>query len=96
MTHGFNVMAVRIQHEGPVVVRVIMGTHTRCPIVSAPCRECGGVEGIYCLSILRRKSNVRDSRDWITYTNPEKRFGTRPISCKIIAFGIQPLNAQRS
>lgn len=46
MTHGFNIVSIRVQHEGPVIIGVVMGAEARFPIVAPACGDCCIEEGI--------------------------------------------------
>src|SRR5262249_13170584 len=58
MTHGFDVVTVRIEHERAVVVGVIVRTQSRRPVVLAAGREGGLVERVDLRARLGAKRHV--------------------------------------
>ncbi len=47
MTNYFNVMVIGIEHEGAVVVGVIMRSRPGCAVVAPSGRKCARVKGIH-------------------------------------------------
>src|SRR5581483_3664143 len=43
VTNHFDIVTVRVEHEGSVVVRMIMRSKTRCPVRASPSGEPGDV-----------------------------------------------------
>jgi hypothetical protein len=46
VAYGFDIVAVRIEHEGGVIGGVVLGPEPWRPVVSAPCRDRGMIENI--------------------------------------------------
>src|SRR6476661_8317432 len=46
VAYGFDIVAVRIEHEGRVIGGVVLGPEPWRPVVSAPCRDRGMIENI--------------------------------------------------
>ena len=58
MAHGLDIVAVGVEHEGAVIVGVIMGAQARRPVVLGAGGESGAIEGVDRLSGLGGESDV--------------------------------------
>ena len=74
MADGLNVVSVRIQHEGTVVVSVIVRPHARRAVVPATRGQRGLVERVDLRAIVGAKRDVQRWR-MVASSNPEIRLG---------------------
>ena len=47
MTDCFDIVPVRVEYESCVIVRVVMGTQSRCAIVTATCFKCPLMKSVH-------------------------------------------------
>ena len=66
-----DVVAIGIEHEGAVIVRVILRPQSRCAIVLAAGRERGAVEGVDRGAILGGDRNVKNAPQSAFTADPE-------------------------
>ena len=71
VTHGLDIMAVGIEHEGAVVVRVIVWAQAGRTMVLAAGRDGGAIEGIDRCAILRDERHVQPAAERVAGTDPE-------------------------
>src|SRR6478736_1687498 len=74
MADGFDIVAVRIEHERPVVMRVIVRPQSGLAVVAASGRQRGSVERVDIGPGLRRERDVETAADdTLTVADPEIR-----------------------
>jgi topoisomerase IA-like protein len=87
MTHGLDVVAVRIEDEGAVIVLVVVGPRTRRAIVAAARLHRGAVERIDLGARLRSEGDMRSALGLRASADPEERLsigaetGARITAC---------------
>ena len=62
MANRLNVVPVRANDKGRVVVRMVLGPQTRRTIVFAPCRQSRAIKRFHLLAILGRERQVKMRR----------------------------------
>src|ERR671917_867754 len=77
MADRFDVVAVRIEDEGPEVVRVVLGAKPGTTVVAPARRDGFLVEGLYGSSIVGGEGDV-DGVDWLALGDPEVRLAPPP------------------
>src|SRR6516162_8689008 len=87
MTHHFDVVTVGVEHEGAVVVGVVVRARTgRAVIAPAGC-ECRGVERIDQRTLADAERDVHRRLVGYALSDPEVRFGRRTEAGDIVAAG---------
>src|SRR5919107_1008685 len=73
VTDGLDVVAVGVEHERAVVVRVVDLTHARLAVVGAARRQGGRVEGVDGLAVLDPEGHVDAAlRSAVALADPEE------------------------
>ena len=67
MANHFDIVSVRTNHEGRIVVCVVLGAQTRRAIVFATRAQRGPIEGVDLPAILGRKRQVKMRRSRFGY-----------------------------
>jgi hypothetical protein len=80
VTHGFNIMTIRTNDKGTVVVRVVVRPQTRRPVVLAAGGEGAMIEVIDLTPSLRGKREMERSGLHRADAEPEGRFVVSPQS----------------
>src|ERR1700721_29971 len=57
--YGFDVVAVRIEHECAVVIRMVLRANARLSVVTSACPYRGPIERVDEAALRREKCNVR-------------------------------------
>src|ERR1700684_2848777 len=87
---GLDVVAVRIEHEGAVIILMVVGPWARPAIVLAACRDRCRVKSIDGGASARGEANVRAClRAWAR-SNPEKGLWLDAIAAEALILGIEP------
>ena len=78
MAHGLDVVAVRIEDEGAVIVLVVVGPRTRRAVVAAARPDRGAVERIDLGVGLRREGDMSSALGLRASADPEERLSVDP------------------
>ena len=71
VTHGLDVVTVRIEHKGAIVVGVVLRPQTRRAVVLAACRYRRLVKGVHCCARGDSKRNMDRRCDRFALADPE-------------------------
>src|SRR5215207_3961047 len=94
MADRFDVVAVRIEDEGPIVARMVLRTKPRSAVV-APTRRHGRLmESINGEAVIGSKRDV-EGLTWLALADPEVRLAPPPEPCRIDTGFHEQLVAQR-
>src|SRR5829696_7001992 len=94
MADRFDVVAVRIEDEGPVVVRMILGPESGTTVVAPARRDGRLMEGLHCRMVISGEGDV-DGVPWLALDDPEVRLARPPESCDSVARLHDQLVAER-
>ena len=78
VTHGFNIVTIRTDDKGAVVVRVVMRPQTRTPVVLAAGSDGAAIEVVDLTPSLCGKRKVQRSTFHRAGAEPERRFMVSP------------------
>src|SRR6476469_8682325 len=87
MADGFDIVAVWVQHEGTIVVLVIMRARTRLAVVASTCCEGSFIELIHQLARRDPKRDVNTRLIWSSVANPKVRLRSFPKPGNVDATG---------
>jgi hypothetical protein len=91
---GFDVVAVRIEDEGTVVIGVVLGAKTWWAIVLATSLERGGVEGVDHGSVWRGEGDVGAGLGRVFEADPEVGFTVGAVAGECSGLGVQAADAE--
>ena len=77
MADGFDVVAVRIKDEGPIVARVVLGPEPGTTVVAPARRDGRLVEGLHARAVGSGEGDV-DGVAWLALADPEVRLARAP------------------
>ena len=84
MTHRFDVVPIRVQHECCIIVRVVLRAQARRAVINATRTEGRRMERLDVTPVPRREGKMHQSRDGILVGNPKAR-PVAPIRCETYA-----------
>ncbi|OGP00075.1 MAG: hypothetical protein A2Z93_00760 [Curvibacter sp. GWA2_64_110] len=90
MTDCFDVVTVRSNDEGAIVIGMVMRTKTRCTVVFAAGLQCCAIEVPDLLAILGRERDVQRRRFFGSLEQPKRRLALRPHAETVFAFHDDP------
>lgn len=85
-----DIMAIRIEHEGCIVVGMVVGPNSWCAVVARTGGQCGGIKGIHRLPVFRSEGNVEAAFPGVAIPNPELGPPIRTIAAMGAAAGHLP------
>src|SRR6202171_2681932 len=96
VANRFDVVAIGIKDERPIVVFVIMRAQPRWPVVLSPGRERRPVKLVHGFPVLRGEGDVGAGLRSVSQADPEERFPLRAIAREGWTVGIQAFDAERT
>src|SRR5215208_162315 len=94
MADRFDVVAVRIQDEGPKVARMVLGAKPGTTVVAPARRDGRLVEGLHCRTVVGDEGHV-DGVARLALEDPEVRLARAPEPCGSVAGLHDQLIAER-
>src|ERR1700722_11961110 len=94
--NSFDVVSIRIKHERPIVIAVIVRAQPRLPVVLSAGRERGLVKSIHGLPVLGRKGDMGACLRLASAADPEKGLPVGAIARESVLFGMEPFDAERT
>src|SRR6478752_2981394 len=79
VAYGFDIVAVRIEHEGGVIGGVVLGPEPWRPVVSAPCRDRGMIENIDGGTAWSHEGDMQGAARLRALTDPEGWFAALEV-----------------
>src|SRR5882672_5013456 len=89
MAHGLDIVSVRVEHEGAVIVRVIMRPCSRRSVVTAAGQDRLAVEAVHGVAVMRGEGDVRAGLRQLLQSDPEEGLGADAIARGSFAIGIE-------
>jgi hypothetical protein len=75
VTDDFDVVSVRVEDEGAVIVRMIMGPEARRAVVFSSGREGGLMKCVDQRAVVNSKGDMNPRFVWCSFADPEVGFG---------------------
>jgi hypothetical protein len=91
MADRFDVVAIRVEHKGGVVARVI-GAFTRRAMVATTCGECGLIEGLH-RGLIRGLEGEVHTRDILAGCLHHQFVGIEEVGAFLYDVGMRPVKS---
>src|SRR5438094_9966029 len=96
VTDRFDIVAVGVEHEGSVVVGMIVRTDARYSVIPAAGSDRFLMEAVDRCTVCRRKGDMCARLRSGLQSDPEERLGPDAIACRPLAFGVEPRDPERT
>src|ERR1700752_2460899 len=90
VTNRFDIVAARVEHEGSVVVRMIVRAYAGYSVIPATGSDRFLMESIDRCAVGRGEGDMCARLRFGFQSDPEERLGLDAIACRPLAFGIEP------
>jgi hypothetical protein len=84
MADRFDVVAVRIEDEGSIVARMVLGAKPRSSVVALTRRHCRLMEGVNSGAVIGTRGDMK-RMPWLALADPEVRLASPPEPRRIDA-----------
>src|ERR1700723_4221406 len=96
MANGLDIVSVRIEHEGSIIIRMIVRAYSGPAVVLAAGGDRFFVKSIDGRPVLRRKGNMRPGLRNVPQPDPEESLRADAIARESFVFRIQARDPQRT